>query len=139
MNQFGLYLYKYWKSHKETPCKAILNKQKYLFSKIVNRTVKQVLCRGWYQWEGKDVRKGCRRLNMVEILCTHIWKRKNKTFESIPGMGEGRESRIQLWYIVKTFVNVTMYPQYNKNITKRKTKTKNTKRHQVCTCGYLKN
>jgi hypothetical protein len=25
---------------------------------------------------------------------------------------------IQLWYIVRAFVNVTIYPQYNNNITK---------------------
>jgi hypothetical protein len=26
---------------------------------------------GWYQWEGENVGKGCRRVNMVEIVCTH--------------------------------------------------------------------
>jgi hypothetical protein len=26
-----------------------------------------------YQWEGEDVRKGCRRVNMVEILGTHVY------------------------------------------------------------------
>jgi hypothetical protein len=26
---------------------------------------------------------------------------------------------IQLWYIVRTFVNVTMYPQYNNNLKKK--------------------
>jgi hypothetical protein len=30
---------------------AILNKQKFLFSKMKYRNVKQVLSGGWYQWE----------------------------------------------------------------------------------------
>jgi hypothetical protein len=24
------------------------------------------------QWEGKDIRRGCGRINMVEMLCTHV-------------------------------------------------------------------
>jgi hypothetical protein len=36
-----------WKRHNETPCIAILNKQKYLFfKKTENRKVKQVLSGG---------------------------------------------------------------------------------------------
>jgi hypothetical protein len=35
------------------------------------RKAKQVLSVGWYQWEGKYRRKVCRRVNIVEILCTH--------------------------------------------------------------------
>jgi hypothetical protein len=27
---------------------------------------------GWYQWEGEDIRKGYRRVDMVEILCTQV-------------------------------------------------------------------
>jgi hypothetical protein len=27
---------------------------------------------GLVQWEGEDIRKGCRRMNMVEILCTQV-------------------------------------------------------------------
>jgi hypothetical protein len=41
-------------------------KQKCLFSKAEDRKVKQVLTGGWHQWEGEDIRKGCRRVNMVE-------------------------------------------------------------------------
>jgi hypothetical protein len=44
-----------------------------------NRKAKQVQSRGWYQWEVEDIRKGCRRVNMVEILCTHVCKWKNET------------------------------------------------------------
>jgi hypothetical protein len=40
-----------WKDHNETPCIAILRKQNYIFSKIRNRKVKQVLYRGWSLWE----------------------------------------------------------------------------------------
>jgi hypothetical protein len=27
---------------------------------------------GWYQWEGEDIRKGYRRVNVVEILHTQV-------------------------------------------------------------------
>jgi hypothetical protein len=36
----------------------------------------------WYQWEEEDIRKGCSKSNMVEILCTHVWKWKNKTHQN---------------------------------------------------------
>jgi hypothetical protein len=42
----------------EIPCSAILSKQKYLFSKMESRKVKQVLSGDWYQWEREDTRKG---------------------------------------------------------------------------------
>jgi hypothetical protein len=60
MKQFGLQYICTWKCHNETPCVVILNKQKCLFSKTENREVKQVLPGVWYQWEGEDIRKGCR-------------------------------------------------------------------------------
>jgi hypothetical protein len=50
----------------------ILNKQKCLFSKTEDKKEKQVLSRRWYKWEGEDIRKECRRVNMMEILCTHV-------------------------------------------------------------------
>jgi hypothetical protein len=47
MNQFRLYYTHTWKCHKETPCAAILNKQKYLlffsFTKSDNRRAEQIL------------------------------------------------------------------------------------------------
>jgi hypothetical protein len=46
-----------------------LKNSKYFLSKIGNRMVKQVLSGDWYWWEGKDIRKGSRRLNVA--LCTH--------------------------------------------------------------------
>jgi hypothetical protein len=48
----------------------------------------------------------------------HVCKWKHEPVETISGMGEiwrmmeGVNSTI---YIVRTFVNVTMYPQYNNN------------------------
>jgi hypothetical protein len=32
-----------------------------------------------YQWEGEEVRKEDRRVNMVQILCTLVCKQKNNT------------------------------------------------------------
>jgi hypothetical protein len=40
------------KCHSEIPCRAILNKQKCLFSKTENRKVKQVLSGNWYECVG---------------------------------------------------------------------------------------
>jgi hypothetical protein len=39
-----------------------------------DRKVKQVLSVGWYQWEGEDIRTGCRRMNKVEIVRAHVRK-----------------------------------------------------------------
>jgi hypothetical protein len=47
MNQFMLLYIYIWKSHNETPCLAMLNKQKY-FKKMENRKIKQILSEGWY-------------------------------------------------------------------------------------------
>jgi hypothetical protein len=33
-------------------------KQKYFISKTENKMIKKVLSGDWYQWEGKDIRKG---------------------------------------------------------------------------------
>jgi hypothetical protein len=56
----------------------MLNKQKKIFFLTEGRKVMQVLYGGWNHWKGEDIRKGWRRVNMVEILCTHIRKRKNE-------------------------------------------------------------
>jgi hypothetical protein len=47
----------------------ILNKQKYLFLIMENRKVKQVLSGGKVgtSERGEDIRKGCRRMKVVEI------------------------------------------------------------------------
>jgi hypothetical protein len=53
---------------------------------------------------------------------------KMRPVESVPGIGEGRVKEndggewIQLWNIVRNLANVTMYPQYNNNNNKRKSK-----------------
>jgi hypothetical protein len=40
--------------------------------------------------ESGGVWKGCRRMNIVQILCTHVCKWKMITIETTPGMGVGR-------------------------------------------------
>jgi hypothetical protein len=52
-------------------CSYLKQTKMSFFAKTEYRKAEQVLPRGWYQWEGKDVRKECRRTNIVEILCTH--------------------------------------------------------------------
>jgi hypothetical protein len=54
-----------------------------------NRKVKQVLSGGWHQREGEDIRKGCGRVTMVQILCRMYVNGKMRPVETIPGMGEG--------------------------------------------------
>jgi hypothetical protein len=52
MNQFGLQYIYTRKCLNETPCIAILNKQKnFFFSKLGNRKLKQVLSGGYQQQE----------------------------------------------------------------------------------------
>jgi hypothetical protein len=64
----------------ETPSIAILNKQNCLFSpKTYNKKAKQVLFGGLVPVGEGRIRKRYRRVNMVEILCTHVCKWKNET------------------------------------------------------------
>jgi hypothetical protein len=49
------------------------------FSKMEDRKVKQVLSGVDTRGRGENIRKVCRRVNMVEILCTYAYKWKNKT------------------------------------------------------------
>jgi hypothetical protein len=44
----------------------------------------------WYQWEGEDVKKVCREVNMVEILCIPLCKCKMIPIKTTPEMGGGR-------------------------------------------------
>jgi hypothetical protein len=37
---------------------------------------------GWYWWRGELAGKGCRRVNMVQILCTHLCKLKNDAYSN---------------------------------------------------------
>jgi hypothetical protein len=50
---------------------SYLKQQKYHFSKTEDRKVKQVLSGVDTSGRGEDISKGCRRVNMVKILCTH--------------------------------------------------------------------
>jgi hypothetical protein len=71
-----------WKCHKETFCVTILNKQKmsfFFFYKIGEQ--EDGTGSAWeVDTSGReDGGKGCRRMNMVQILCTHVCKWKNDT------------------------------------------------------------
>jgi hypothetical protein len=59
----------------------------FFLPKIEDRKVKQVLSGGWHQWEGEDIRKGCRRVNMVEYYVLRYKNGKMRPVESLPGMG----------------------------------------------------
>jgi hypothetical protein len=83
MNQIGLQYIYTWKYYKGTTCVAVLNKQNlFSFTKSVNRRIEQVLPwvrGGWYQLRGEEMGKGYGRVNIVQILCTHVWKWKKDT------------------------------------------------------------
>jgi hypothetical protein len=49
-----------------------------------SRKVKQVLSGVWHQWEGEDIRKGCRRVNMVEYYILVYGNVKMRPAEAIP-------------------------------------------------------
>jgi hypothetical protein len=49
------------------------------FAKSQNERTEQVLSRGLVPVVGEDVGKGFRRVNIVQILCTHVCKWKNET------------------------------------------------------------
>jgi hypothetical protein len=74
MNEFRLQYIYTWKCHNETPCKAILNKQKCNFF-YKNREREGKTSPVWgagTSGREEDIRKGCRRENVVEILCTYV-------------------------------------------------------------------
>jgi hypothetical protein len=82
----------YRKCHNETPYIAILNKQKchfiFHFQKCKVGSQNRSCLGGWYQWEEDDIRKGCRRVNMVKTFCTYICKWKNETCWNYSRNGE---------------------------------------------------
>jgi hypothetical protein len=53
-----------------------------------DRKLKQVLSWGWYQWEEEENKERCRKVNMVEIIFTHMKNRKMRPVETILRMGE---------------------------------------------------
>jgi hypothetical protein len=56
-----------------------------------DKKIKQILSGGWYQWEGGEYKE----------------RMKEDGY---------RENIMYSWYIPSTFVNVTMYPQFNNNM-----------------------
>jgi hypothetical protein len=86
----------YMEMSHETPCTAISNKQKcfvlFCFQKQrIGRQNRSCLGAGT-SGRRKDIRKGCRRVNMVEILCTHVCKWKNETCRN-DSRNRGREDK----------------------------------------------
>jgi hypothetical protein len=79
--------------------------------------------------KGEDIRKWYRKVNMVEIPCTHVCKWKNGTWWNYSKCGGEIKRMVEgmnLRNIVRTFVNVKIYPQYNNNmIIKMKFNEKN--------------
>jgi hypothetical protein len=66
------------------------------------------------------VGRRCRRVNMVQILCAYLCSWKNETCwnysrNGVRGIQENDGGVNSIWYIVRTFVNVTMYSQHNNN------------------------
>jgi hypothetical protein len=46
--------------------------------------VEKVLSGGWQQWEGEDMRKGCRKMNVVEYYVLMYENGKMRPIETIP-------------------------------------------------------
>jgi hypothetical protein len=68
---------------------SILNKKK--FYKNGEQNARTYLVWGvGTSGKREKVGKGCRKVNMVQILCTHVCKWKMRPVETIPGMGEKR-------------------------------------------------
>jgi hypothetical protein len=61
-------------------------------------------------------------VKLVEICCTQV-NGKMRPVETIPGVREGEIKKNgggvnSIWYVVRTFANVTMYPLYSNNKNK---------------------
>jgi hypothetical protein len=56
----------------EILCRAILNKQKCLFSIKDDKKVNSSCSGVGISEREEDIKKGCRRVNMIEILCTYV-------------------------------------------------------------------
>jgi hypothetical protein len=123
MNQIRLYT---WKCHKEIPCAVIWKKQKCHFfflsiAKSENGRAKQALpvCVGGtdISEREKEVGKQNKRVNMVQILCTHECKQKkdacwNYFLNGRRGDTGGGVNSIMIYlnYLQIYFVNATTYP-----------------------------
>jgi hypothetical protein len=100
-----------WKCHSEAPCAAFLYDKKCQgmgLAPVGGGEYKERVVGGWIGWE-------------YYVLVYE--NGKMRSVESIPGMGEGDKGEwwrgwIQVWYIGRILVNVTMYPQFNNNFFK---------------------
>jgi hypothetical protein len=77
---------------------------------------------GLLPWWGEDIRKVFRRVNVVEILCTYVWKWKNEICWNYSGMGRNGEWKIMIEGVNLTMMYCTNFckchhvPQYNNNM-----------------------
>jgi hypothetical protein len=76
-----------WKCHNKTTWIPILNNKKCPLSKTDQES--KTDCRLIDTSVGREnIKKSHWMVNIVDILCTHVWKWKMRLFETIPGMGE---------------------------------------------------
>jgi hypothetical protein len=85
-----------WKCHSETPCITILNKQMYLFFQNEEQQGKTVPIWGFIPVAVEDMRKGWKKVNIIEILHTHVWKWNNKACWNY-SKKEGGRKKEGLW------------------------------------------
>jgi hypothetical protein len=83
----------------------------------------------WFQWEGEEVRKGYRRVNMVQILYTHVSKWKNDPVETISGIGGEEGERRMVEAVNSCMIYVIYCKNFGKchNVPLLSTTMKNTK------------
>jgi hypothetical protein len=56
-----------------------MNKKTFFFQNREQEGKNSSCLGGWLQWEGGGIRKGCRKVKMVETLRTHVCKWKTET------------------------------------------------------------
>jgi hypothetical protein len=71
-------------------CIDILNKSVLFFSKMEYRNINKALSGSRYQWEEGAYMEREYRMNMVEILSTHVRKWKTRPVETILEWEEGK-------------------------------------------------
>jgi hypothetical protein len=99
------------KCHKETPHTVILNKQKcHIFFSFREGRTGPVWGIGT-SGRREEVRKGCGRMNMVQILCTHVCKWENETCSNYSRNGGRGDKR-------KMMEGVNSTTMYYKNFGK---------------------
>jgi hypothetical protein len=71
------------KYHKKTPCIALLNNNE---KNVIKQEGGIGSVWGIATSKGGKYGKKCDRMNIVQLLCTHVCKYKNETCETIPSI-----------------------------------------------------